>query len=97
MNRNLFWDRPHDSDFVMLSASHLIALSVIALCCLALFGARFALRSRSGLRLGTRLLLILLLAASEGACMSGISPMAAGAAAPPCRWNYAELPCFCRS
>ncbi|MEK4005692.1 YwaF family protein [Paenibacillus sp. FSL H3-0333] len=66
MNRTLFWERARDSDFVMLSASHLVALSVIALCCLALFGARFALRSRSGLRLGVRLLLILLLAASEG-------------------------------
>ncbi|WP_367272664.1 YwaF family protein [Paenibacillus tritici] len=65
MNRNLFWDRPHDSDFVMLSASHLIALSVIALCCLMLFAARFALRRHSGLRLFVRLLLILLLAASE--------------------------------
>lgn len=97
MNRTLFWDRARDSDFVMLSVSHLVALAIIALCCLALFGARFALRSRSGLRLGVRLLLILLLAASEGACMSGICPMTAGAAAPPCRWSYAESPCFCRS
>lgn len=66
MNRNPFWDRVRDSDFVMFSGSHLIALLIISLCCLLLFAARFVLRTRPGLRLGTRLLLVLLLAASEG-------------------------------
>lgn len=66
MNRNPFWDRALDSDFVMFSGSHLIALLIIALCCLLLFAARFVLRTRPGLRLGTRLLLVVLLAASEG-------------------------------
>jgi hypothetical integral membrane protein (TIGR02206 family) len=50
----------------MFSTPHLIALSIVALCCLLLYGSRFSLRTHSGLRLSTRLLLVLLLIACEG-------------------------------
>ncbi|WP_144026038.1 TIGR02206 family membrane protein [Paenibacillus sp. FSL H8-0259] len=66
MNLNLFWDRHRNHDFSMFSTPHLIALSIVALCCLLLYGSRFALRTHSGLRRSVRLLLALLLIACEG-------------------------------
>lgn len=66
MNRNSFWDRARDSDFTMFSVSHLTALLIIALCILLLFTARFTLRASPRLQRGARLLLVVLLAASEG-------------------------------
>jgi hypothetical integral membrane protein (TIGR02206 family) len=50
----------------MFSTPHLIALSIVAVCCLLLYWARFALRIHSGLRQFIRLLLAILLIASEG-------------------------------
>ena len=66
MNRNLFFDRHHDSNFIMFSTPHLIALLIVAVCCLLLYWARFALRTHSGPRQFIRLLLVILLIASEG-------------------------------
>jgi uncharacterized membrane protein YwaF len=62
----MFWDRYRDQDFLMFSTPHLIALSIVALCCLLLYGSRFALRTHSGLRRSIRHLLALLLIACEG-------------------------------
>lgn len=66
MNHNLFWDRYRDQDFLMFSTPHLIALSIVVLCCLLLYVSRFVLRTHSGLKLSIRLLLALLLIACEG-------------------------------
>lgn len=66
MKLNLFWDRPHESNFEMFSTSHFIALVIVALCCLLLYGLRFTLRTHRSLRQGIRILLIVLLLASEG-------------------------------
>ncbi|WNS44433.1 TIGR02206 family membrane protein [Paenibacillus sp. MMS20-IR301] len=65
MNRIHFWDRQRDIDFVMFSTPHLIALAVIAVCCLILYAVRFSLRQHTGPRLFVRLLLILLLISAE--------------------------------
>lgn len=65
MTRNLFFDRHHDSDFVMGSAPHLIALSIVVVCCLILFMSRLTLRTHPALKQVIRLLLVLLLVASE--------------------------------
>lgn len=67
MDRISFFNRQHDTDFIMFSPSHLIALILVAGFCLLLYGARFRLRSHSGPRRFFRLLLVVILLLSEGA------------------------------
>lgn len=58
--------RKHETDFIMFSLPHFIALGVTAILCLLLFSARFALRTRPSLRNSVRWLLIIVLLASDG-------------------------------
>ncbi|WP_342561877.1 TIGR02206 family membrane protein [Paenibacillus sp. FSL R7-0345] len=61
-----FFARQRETDFIMFSAPHFIALAIAAGLCLLLFAARFALRTRPVLRNSVRWLLIIVLLASEG-------------------------------
>lgn len=61
VNLNSFFDRRHETDFIMFSMPHLLALAVIALVVVLLFRCRFALRSQPSLRRSVRLLLACLL------------------------------------
>ncbi|WP_019909878.1 YwaF family protein [Paenibacillus sp. HW567] len=66
MDFKSFFNRQHDTDFIMFSPSHLIALSLVACFGLLLYGARFTLRSHSGSRRFIRRLLVVILLLSEG-------------------------------
>jgi len=65
MQLSSFFDRQHAEDFTMFSSSHWVALSIITLSCLLLYGLRFEIRTNSRLRQSVRLLLIILLVVSE--------------------------------
>ncbi|OBZ18835.1 hypothetical protein A8L34_04575 [Bacillus sp. FJAT-27264] len=65
MSYSSFFGRSRDTDFSMFSASHWIALASVLVVCLLLYGSRFALRTRSRLRLSVRLLLAIILLSSE--------------------------------
>lgn len=62
-----FFDRKHETDFSMFSASHLTALTLVAVFCLLLFLARDILRTHSKCREVIRLTLVAVLLFSEGA------------------------------
>ncbi|CAH1194469.1 hypothetical protein PAECIP111892_01669 [Paenibacillus auburnensis] len=66
MNYTIFFERQHETDFIMFSLPHLIALALVALACLLLFASRTALLSRPFLRDAIRFLLVIVLLASEG-------------------------------
>ncbi|WP_068730044.1 TIGR02206 family membrane protein [Paenibacillus sp. DMB5] len=66
MDLTSFLGRKHESDFIMFTAPHFLALAAAAALCVLLFAARFALRTRPLLRNQVRWLLIIVLLASEG-------------------------------
>lgn len=65
MQLSTFFDRQHTEDFMMFSPSHWIALIIITLMCLLLYGFRYDIRTDVRWRQGVRLLLIIVLCSSE--------------------------------
>lgn len=65
MNLTTFFGRQRETNFAMFSTPHLMALAFVALCCLLLFASRAALRSRPVLRDAIRIMLAIVLLASE--------------------------------
>ncbi len=65
MHLSSYFDRTSTADFIMFSASHWVALALIAISCLLLYSSRFTIRSHSKLKRIIRLLLVIILLCSE--------------------------------
>ncbi|MFC3750701.1 TIGR02206 family membrane protein [Paenibacillus sp. GCM10012306] len=65
-----FFEKNRTDDFLMFSLSHWIALALVVLVCLLLYGGRFAIRHNSRLQMTIRLLLVVILLGSEAGLQS---------------------------